>query len=71
VALGCTTVPATQPIPGESGLLEDFDVLGDISQGCAVTTSGTPICITIAKVMVSLGDCYRCIFHLVFVFLHC
>lgn len=51
VALSCTSIPATQAIPGESGLLEDFEVQGDMSTGTPVVADAVPLFITVAKVM--------------------
>lgn len=50
IALSCTNIPATQPIPGESGLLEDFEVQGDLSAGSPVKVKDLPLFITVSKV---------------------
>mmetsp|Transcript_99340 Transcript_99340/g.195130 ORF Transcript_99340/g.195130 Transcript_99340/m.195130 type:complete len:304 (-) Transcript_99340:12-923(-) len=50
VALSCCTIPATESIPGESGLMEDFEVSGDISQGTHVAVDRFPIILTLCKV---------------------
>jgi exosome complex RNA-binding protein Rrp42 (RNase PH superfamily) len=57
VALGCTTIPATEPIPGESGQLEDFNVSGDVSDGSPVDVSAFPLAVTLAKV--TLNNIFR------------
>ena len=58
-ALACTVIPATQPIPGESGLLEDFEVVGDLSLGSSVRADDVPLCIAISKVShVKMSLCY-------------
>ncbi len=49
-AFDSTVVPATRPIPGESGLLEDFDVDGDLSEGSQVSLENFPMMITLSKV---------------------
>jgi hypothetical protein len=54
IALGCTVIPATEPIPGETGLLEDFDVVGDIAQGAPVQMGAFPLVVTLAKVPIVL-----------------
>lgn len=53
VALECTRIPRTEAIPGESGLLEDFEVIGDIAESTLVETKAVPIFVTIAKVSLS------------------
>ncbi|KAJ1439625.1 ribosomal protein S5 domain 2-type protein [Ochromonadaceae sp. CCMP2298] len=50
LALGCTRVPRTELVAGETGLLEDFDVLGDLALAKPISTQSVPISITVAKV---------------------
>lgn len=50
VALACTRIPRTEAITGESGLLEDFEVIGDLAESTAVQTDAVPIFVTVAKV---------------------
>lgn len=50
VALECTRIPRTEAIPGESGLLEDFDVLGDLAESSLVEVRSVPVFVTVAKV---------------------
>lgn len=50
MALNCTRLPKTEPIVGDSGELEDFDVVGSLSEGTTLDTSRVPICVTVAKV---------------------
>lgn len=55
VALACTTIPATEAIPGESGQMEDFDVSGDVSDGVPVAVAAVPLVVTIAKVSAAVA----------------
>lgn len=50
VALQCTRIPRTEAIPGESGLLEDFEVIGDLAESSLVQAQGVPVFVTVAKV---------------------
>mmetsp|Transcript_14095 Transcript_14095/g.24826 ORF Transcript_14095/g.24826 Transcript_14095/m.24826 type:complete len:304 (-) Transcript_14095:65-976(-) len=50
VALQCTRIPRTEAIPGESGLLEDFEVIGDLAESTFVQAQGVPVFVTVAKV---------------------
>lgn len=50
VALQCTRIPRTEAIPGESGLLEDFEVIGDLAESTLVQAQGVPVFVTVAKV---------------------
>jgi hypothetical protein len=50
LALGCTRVPRTELVAGETGLLEDFDVLGDLALAKPISIQSVPISITVAKV---------------------
>jgi exosome complex RNA-binding protein Rrp42 (RNase PH superfamily) len=50
LALGCTRVPSTELVAGETGLLEDFDVIGDLALSKPISTQTVPISITVAKV---------------------
>ena len=50
VALECTRIARTEAIPGESGLLEDFEVVGDLAESTPLETKAVPIFVTVAKV---------------------
>jgi len=50
VALQCTRIPRTEAIPGESGLLEDFEVIGDLAESTFVQAQAVPLFVTVAKV---------------------
>lgn len=50
LALSCAKVPLVETSIGESGLMEDFEVLGDLSEGTILPSAGIPIFITVVKV---------------------
>lgn len=54
VALQCTRIPRTEAIPGESGLLENFEVIGDLAESTFVQAQAVPIFVTVAKVGTAL-----------------
>lgn len=48
--LNSTRIPKTELIVGDSGEMEDFDVIGSLSEGHDLNTTNVPICITVAKI---------------------
>jgi exosome complex RNA-binding protein Rrp42 (RNase PH superfamily) len=55
IALSSTKVPKVDVIVGESGNLEDFDVVGFLSSGVDIATQKMPVLITVAKVSHATG----------------
>jgi len=47
VALDCTRIPKLQLVPGESGGMEDFEVVGDLSQATALPVHDVPLLVTV------------------------
>ena len=54
VGLSCTRIPKTELIVGDTGEMEDFDVIGSLSEGHDLIASNVPICIAVAKI----GDAF-------------
>lgn len=50
VALQCTRIPHCELTVGESGAYEDFDIVGDLSEGAPLDCCAVPICISVVKV---------------------
>lgn len=52
-ALQCTKIPSTEVFKGESGQLEDFEIVGDMCQALPLFPSISPIPITITVSKIS------------------
>mmetsp|Transcript_7866 Transcript_7866/g.13031 ORF Transcript_7866/g.13031 Transcript_7866/m.13031 type:complete len:304 (+) Transcript_7866:47-958(+) len=54
VALRGATIPRTEPLVGESGLIDDFEIIGDLGEGICVDAASVPCYVSISKVGSSL-----------------
>jgi exosome complex RNA-binding protein Rrp42 (RNase PH superfamily) len=52
IAMNCTKIPKTILAMGESGFMEDFDVIGDLFEAGRINCNKLPIIISIVKVII-------------------